>query len=121
MRKISGFFERQDFRIDQTWGHCLFYTTPYILLASLRRALRRDPAGQLVALVDDTDAGALLPGGGRRRRPLLAPADRLFKAGVRVVNAVAARLGLVNTKTGVLIGIVAVRGSAGTTTPAAPA
>ena len=116
IEELCGFFMRQGFRIDQTWGEGLLYTTPYILLSSLRRALHRRSRAQAEAAADDSGAGAPLQGIGRRLQALMGPADRLFKAGVRLVNAVSARLGLVSDKTGVLIGIVAVREPAITTT-----
>ena len=118
IEELCGFFERQGFRIDQTWGDGLLYTTPYILVSSLRRALRRRPGAQAEAAADDCGVGAPLQGGGRRLQALMGPADRLFKAGIRLLNALSVRLGLVNNKTGVLIGIVAVRESASTTTAA---
>jgi SAM-dependent methyltransferase len=115
IEELCGFFERQGFHIDETWGDGLLYTTPYIIMSSLRRGLFHRFRAQEATSVDHA-AGASLQTVSRRLQSLMGPADRVFKAGIRLLNTLAARFGLVNSRTGVIIGIVAVRESASTTT-----
>jgi SAM-dependent methyltransferase len=105
---LGAYFERQGFRIVERWGEGIFYTTPYILLSTAKRALYRSPEkGYAIESIleerPETRRSTAIV------RRILQPVDRVFKAAVRIVNRLADLTGVANPRTGVLIGIAAVR------------
>ncbi len=104
IEELSGLFLREGLEIQQTWGDGLLYTTPYILLSSLfRREGRMTEGGGEVQTAGTPESRR---GGGGPLR-LLSPLDSGFKKSLRSFNRLANRRGWANSKTGVLVGVVA--------------
>ena len=113
IEELSGFFTHQGLEIRNTWGDSLLYTTPYILYSSLFKPGKegeRGPTPEVAAANDEGRCGS--SAGSGRLLGALAPLDTLFKRSLRTFNRAANRWRWANSRTGVLIGVVAQKATA---------
>ena len=108
---LSQYFEIAGFRIINTWGEALFYTTPFILVRELRRLLFRNVGAEGISLKTVAETkGRVVSSERGRLFQTMAYADAVVKRILRSTNEFASRTPLVTPRNGVIIGIVAAKG-----------
>jgi SAM-dependent methyltransferase len=105
IERFSGYLEAAGFRIRETWGEALFYTTPFIVMNEFKRLLSRgDQSVGSSKSVSETKSrvasnSGLLFGA-------LTSVDAVTKRFLRAMNLAVSKTPLVTPKTGVIIGLV---------------